>query len=75
MERFWLGVKLGLLALVTVLVVQNLNLVQVRFLAWSVSLPLALLIAALYLLGMLSGRSLLGLVRRLRGRERLDRHR
>ncbi|WP_136247679.1 lipopolysaccharide assembly protein LapA domain-containing protein [Halomonas borealis] len=68
MERLWLGVKLVLLALVLVLIVQNLNLVEVRLLTWSFTLPLALLIAALYLLGMLSGRSLMGLVRRLRGR-------
>ncbi|QFT84815.1 hypothetical protein FIU88_07480 [Halomonas sp. THAF12] len=75
MERFWLGVKLVLLALVFVLVVQNLNLVQVRLLTWSVSVPLALLIAALYLLGMISGRSLMGLVRRLRGQQGHAKHR
>ncbi len=75
MERFWLGVKLVLLALVIVLIVQNLNLVQVRLLTWSFSLPLALLIAALYLLGMVSGRSLMGLVRRLRGQPEHAKHR
>ncbi|MCK2183353.1 lipopolysaccharide assembly protein LapA domain-containing protein [Halomonas getboli] len=75
MERFWLGVKLVLLALVVILIVQNLNLVQVRLLTWSFSMPLALLIAALYLLGMVSGRSLMGLVRRLRGQQGHAKHR
>ncbi|MBB3140605.1 lipopolysaccharide assembly protein LapA domain-containing protein [Halomonas organivorans] len=75
MERLWLGVKVALLALVMVLIVQNLNLVEVHLLAWSVSMPLALLIAALYLLGMVSGRSLMTLIRRLTGHGRPERER
>ncbi|UYG06152.1 DUF1049 domain-containing protein [Halomonas sp. M4R1S46] len=68
MERFWLGVKLVLMALVGILVIQNFSLVEIRLLTWSVTLPMPLLIVALYLLGMVSGRSLLGLIRRLGGR-------
>ncbi|MFG6178385.1 lipopolysaccharide assembly protein LapA domain-containing protein [Halomonas sp. THAF12] len=71
MERFWLGVKVVLLALVMILIAQNLNPVEVRLLTWSVSMPLALLIAALYLLGMVSGRSLMSLVRRLWGQDQV----
>ncbi|MEQ6890504.1 LapA family protein [Halomonas sp. CS7] len=70
MERFWLGIKLLLLVLVMVLVMQNFTLVEVRFLTWSFSIPIALLIAVLYLLGMVSGRSLMNLIRRLNGSDK-----
>lgn len=66
MDKLLLAVKLIITALVLILFVQNIAVVEVRFLTWSLSLPLALLLVAIYLLGMVSGRSLMGLVRRLR---------
>jgi len=66
MDKLLLAVKLIITALVLILFVQNIAVVEVRFLTWSLSLPLALLLVVIYLLGMISGKSLLGLLRRLR---------
>ncbi len=66
MDKLLLAVKLIITALVLILFVQNIAVVEVRFLTWSLSLPLALLLVAIYLLGMISGKSLMGLIRRLR---------
>ena len=53
------------LAAVFLFAVQNTDAVTVRFLDRGASLPLALLILGVYLLGMLSGWSVLGLLNRL----------
>ena len=66
MDKLLLALKVGITLLVVILFVQNIATVEVRFLIWSLSLPLALLLVAVYLLGMLSGKSLLGAIRRLR---------
>ncbi|MCG6659012.1 DUF1049 domain-containing protein [Halomonas campisalis] len=66
MDKLWLGLKIAVTLLVVVLFVQNIMVVEVRVLAWSLSLPLALLLVGVYVLGMVSGKSLMGLVRRLR---------
>ncbi|WP_416140256.1 lipopolysaccharide assembly protein LapA domain-containing protein [Halomonas sp. HK25] len=66
MDKLLLAVKLIITALVLILFVQNIAMVEVRFLTWSLSLPLALLLVVIYLLGMISGKSLMGLIRRLR---------
>ncbi|MGJ7457087.1 lipopolysaccharide assembly protein LapA domain-containing protein [Halomonas sp. MA07-2] len=69
MDKLLLAVKLIITALVLILFVQNIVMVEVRFLTWSLSLPMALLLMAIYLLGMISGKSLMHLIRRLgRGR-------
>ncbi|KAA0013713.1 DUF1049 domain-containing protein [Billgrantia pellis] len=65
MDKLLLAVKVLITLLVLVLFVQNIEVIEVRFLNWSVQLPLALLLLAIYLLGMVSGRSLFGLLRRL----------
>ena len=65
MDKLLLAVKLIITALVLILFVQNIAMVEVRFLTWSLSLPLALLLVVIYLLGMFSGKSLMGLIRRL----------
>lgn len=52
-----------LLALVLVFALQNLRVVQVLFLDMSLSLPLALLIIGVYVLGMLTGGFCLSMVR------------
>jgi len=66
MDKLWLTVKMIITALVLILIVQNITMVEVRFLTWSLSLPLALLLVVIYLLGMVSGKSLWALIRRLR---------
>ncbi|WP_104203597.1 lipopolysaccharide assembly protein LapA domain-containing protein [Billgrantia saliphila] len=66
MDKLLLGVKIFITLLVLILFVQNIEVIEVRFLNWSVQLPLALLLLVIYLLGMVSGRSLFGLLRRLR---------
>jgi lipopolysaccharide assembly protein A len=66
MDKLLLAVKIVITLLVLILFVQNIALVEVRFLVWSLSLPLALLLVGIYLLGMVSGRSLVGVIRRLR---------
>lgn len=75
MDKVWLGVKLLITLLVLVLFVQNIAVVEFRFLTWSLSLPLALLLVVIYVLGMVSGRSLFALIRRLRRRRSSDSHR
>ncbi len=52
-----------LLALVLVFALQNMRLVQVLFLDMSLTMPLALLIIGVYLLGMLTGGFCLSMVR------------
>ncbi|GHE19779.1 LapA family protein [Halomonas urumqiensis] len=75
MDKVWLGVKLLITLLVLVLFVQNIAVVEFRFLTWSMSLPLALLLVVIYVLGMVSGRSLFALIRRLRRRRSAEPHR
>jgi uncharacterized integral membrane protein len=52
------------LAAVAVLAVQNSESVSVNYLAWSVGLSLPLLVLAAYGLGMVSGWTVFGLVKR-----------
>ncbi|MGQ4877145.1 lipopolysaccharide assembly protein LapA domain-containing protein [Billgrantia sp. LNSP4103-1] len=71
MDKLMLVVKILITLLVLILFVQNIVLVEVHFLVWSARLPLALLLLVIYVLGMVSGRSLFALMRRLRaGRPR-----
>ena len=58
-------------AVVAIFAVQNLRLATVNFLTLNVTLPLALLIVGIYLLGLLSGGALVGLLKRwIRGASR-----
>ncbi|WP_111412116.1 lipopolysaccharide assembly protein LapA domain-containing protein [Billgrantia lactosivorans] len=68
MDTLLLAVKILVTLLVAILFVQNIALVEVRFLTWSMQLPLALLLLVIYVLGMVSGKALLHLLSRLRGR-------
>ncbi|GHC33228.1 DUF1049 domain-containing protein [Aidingimonas halophila] len=67
MERFILALKLMIALIVIVLFIQNIRVVDINFLAWSLSLPLALLIVAVYVLGMWTGKSLWSVIRRVFG--------
>lgn len=68
MDKVYLILKILITLIVVVLFVQNIRVVEVNFLTWSMTLPLALLLVVVYVLGMVSGKSLMGLVRRLRQR-------
>lgn len=52
------------LAAIAVFAVQNTQVVSVRFLNWSMSAPFALIAVAVYVLGMLSGGTVAGFLRR-----------
>ncbi|HWE35778.1 MAG TPA: lipopolysaccharide assembly protein LapA domain-containing protein [Isosphaeraceae bacterium] len=52
------------LGAVGIFAAQNTSYVQVRFLGWVVSSPLALLVVVVYLLGMLSGWNVVAFLRR-----------
>lgn len=68
MDKVYLFLKILITLIVIVLVVQNIGVVEASFFAWSISLPLALLLVVVYVLGMISGKSLVALVRRVRQR-------
>ncbi|WP_018871892.1 lipopolysaccharide assembly protein LapA domain-containing protein [Thioalkalivibrio sp. ALJ16] len=58
-------------AVVAIFAIQNLRLVTVNFLTLHVTLPLALLIVGIYLLGLVSGGALVALLKRwIRGASR-----
>jgi uncharacterized integral membrane protein len=62
--RFILAVVLFVfLAAVGVFALQNTQSITVRFLNWSVNAPVALMIVASYLLGMLSGWNVIAFLR------------
>lgn len=66
MDTLLLAIKIVVTLLVAILFVQNITLVEVRFLTWGVRMPLALLLLVIYVLGMVSGKSLFHLLGRLR---------
>lgn len=53
MVRFILGIIIGLVSLV--FIVQNPEVVKITFLAWSISLPQAVLFLALVVFGVIMG--------------------
>jgi uncharacterized integral membrane protein len=63
--RTILGILLLIfLGAVGIFAVQNTGPVQIKFLNWGTSQPLALVIVAVYLLGMLSGWNVVAFLRR-----------
>ena len=64
MRVIYLLVLLLLLGVVGTFAVQNRELISLRFLDWSIACPGSLLIAIAYLLGMLSGWTVLGFLQR-----------
>jgi uncharacterized integral membrane protein len=59
------GLLLLILAAMIIFAVQNTQAVNVRFLAWGVSAPLALAVLGTYILGMLSGGAVVWVLNRL----------
>jgi uncharacterized membrane protein YciS (DUF1049 family) len=64
MRYFYLVLLVVILAAVIVFVFQNDERVTLRFLGWQVTLRLAVLVAVYYVLGMVSGWSVFGFLRR-----------
>ena len=64
MRWFYLAVVVLFVAAIVVFAAQNFQLVAVSFLRISIQTPLAFLIAVIYLLGAVTGGSLLALLRR-----------
>jgi len=64
MRILYLVILLIILAAVIIFVVQNDESVTLRFFEWKVQPRLALLVVATYLLGMISGWSVFGFLRR-----------
>jgi uncharacterized integral membrane protein len=64
MRFFFFLVLVVLAGAVAIFAVQNQETVTLQFLEWSASYPLAFLVGVVYFLGMLSGWSVVGMVRR-----------
>ena len=64
MRWFYLAIVIVFVAALIIFAVQNTQSVDVAFLALSVTLPLAVLVFVVYVLGALSGGSLYALLRR-----------
>jgi len=64
MRMFYFLILLFLLAAIGVFALQNREVVTLQYLDQSVACPLSLLIAVVYLLGMVSGWTVVGFVRR-----------
>ncbi|WMS43851.1 hypothetical protein RDV64_05490 [Acuticoccus sp. MNP-M23] len=63
MRAFYTIVFFVFLAAVVIFAVQNLTTVGVSFLGFSIQAPMALIIAAVYVVGMLTGSSLFAALR------------
>jgi uncharacterized integral membrane protein len=64
MRWFYLLMLLVIVAAVAVFAVQNNGDVKLRYWDWELTTPLALLVGAVYLLGMLSGWTVVGFLKR-----------
>lgn len=64
MRLFYTVVFFVFLAAIVIFAVQNLTTVAVNFLGASIQAPMALVIAGVYIVGMLTGSSLFAAVRR-----------
>jgi uncharacterized integral membrane protein len=63
MRWFYLAVIALLIAVTLIFAMQNMQSVTVTFLSFRISAPLAVLVAVIYVLGMLTGGSLWALIR------------
>jgi putative membrane protein len=59
------AVTVLLLILITIFSIQNLESIDLSFLVWSISVPKALLILGIYVLGMVSGWGVVELVKQV----------
>jgi uncharacterized integral membrane protein len=64
MRWFYLALIVLLAAATIIFALQNFEIVTISFLGWNLRVPLALLVAVVYLLGAATGGSLFALLRR-----------
>lgn len=64
LQKITTGLAIVALVIIGIFSIQNLGKVPVSFLTWSVDVPMIVVILGGYLLGMLTGSSLIGLVKR-----------
>jgi putative membrane protein len=64
MRLFYLLVLLAIVITLAIFAVQNDETVTLHFFKWSVASPMSLLIGCVYLLGMLSGWTVVGFLKR-----------
>jgi putative membrane protein len=64
MRVIYLVILLVLVLAIAAFALQNQAPVKLTFMDWSVAYPLSLVVAAVYVIGMISGSSLIGLFRR-----------
>jgi putative membrane protein len=63
--RYLIGALLLLfLAAIGVFALQNIDTVSIRFLNWAINAPLAIVAVVIYLLGMVSGWTVISFIRR-----------
>jgi lipopolysaccharide assembly protein A len=60
----YLAIVVVFVAALIIFVFQNTGSVSVSFLTWAIDLPIAVVVAVVYVLGALTGGSLYGLLRR-----------
>ncbi|MBU4405901.1 MAG: lipopolysaccharide assembly protein LapA domain-containing protein [Candidatus Aminicenantes bacterium] len=63
MRTFYFFLLILLIGVTALFALQNLQTITVSFLSWSVTLPIAVVVAGAYTLGMVSGGSLLAFLR------------
>jgi lipopolysaccharide assembly protein A len=64
MRRFYLLILLSIVGAVTIFALQNQELITLRYLDRSLTCVVSLLVAVVYFLGMLTGWTIVGVVRR-----------
>ncbi len=64
MRVVYLVILLVMVLAIAAFALQNDDPVTLRFMEWRVAYPMSLVVATVYLLGMLSGSSLIGMFRR-----------
>ena len=64
MRVIYLVILLVLVLAMASFAVQNQSPITVRFLEWGMTYPLSLVVAAVYLIGMVSGSTFVGMLRR-----------
>ncbi len=63
MRIFYLVLLVLLVGVTAIFALQNMQTITVSFFDWSVTLPIAVVVAAAYVLGMVSGGSVLAFLR------------
>lgn len=65
-------ISIVIIAILAILIFQNFATVPINFFAWTLTLPVWLVIVVSFVLGMVLGGAARGLVRSLRGKPKVD---